>query len=476
MADKEYIAGRITSDAFLKEACSCSSALGLRLYAVGGFVRDMLLKRPSVRDYDLAVNRDAEGFAFMLAARLRAAAFPLDRDSGSFRVAKKTPQGIVTIDVAPFNGRTITGDLKKRDFTINAIAVDLAEAFEKKGFVFIDPCLGVKDLEKRVLRRVSDKAFDDDPLRTLRAVRISRQFGLTIEKSTLRLVKEKSRLLSGVSMERIRDEFLLIFSCPRAVKGLKLLFELKMMDEITPCCAWDIKGYDLKAHSLKTVREAEKLVRWMNNKDAKGVWLEARGFLSEHSGGLRNEAILKLLCFLHDAGKPSAMKTEEGRLRFIGHEVKGALLVRALLKRLRFSRKTIALVSGLVKDHHRPFMLLALKKPSFRAKAHFFRATGGAPGILLLLCALADARATRGGEDKRLFALVSRMLKFYFSVFIVKRPALLLNGRDVMEIFSIPEGRLVGDILRKISEGLEAGAIADKQGAILYIRDWLAGR
>ncbi|MEK6532039.1 MAG: HD domain-containing protein [Deltaproteobacteria bacterium] len=474
MADKEYIIRRITRDAFLREACSSASALGLRLYAVGGLVRDMLLKRPSVRDYDLAVDRDARGLAMMLAGDIGAAAFPLDLGLGSFRVAKKTPHGIVTIDVAPFNGRTIVGDLKKRDFTINAVAINAAEVFEKKRLSFIDPCRGIEDLEKGVLRAVSVKAFDQDPLRTLRAARFSHQFGLEIERGTLRLVREKSHLLSRVSWERIRDEFSLIFSYPRTVNGLKLLFDLKMIDAIAPECAWANKGYNLKAHSLKTVSEAEKLMRWMNGGDAKGPWVKARHILSEQGAGLQNSAILKMLCFLHDAGKPLTMKMEEGRLRFIGHEVEGSLLVKGLLKRLRFSRRSSAIISGLVKDHHRAFMLLNLKKLSFRAKAHFFRATGGVGGILLLLCSLADARATRAGEDKRLFALVTKMLDFYFKVYIVKRPPPLLNGHEVMRIFKMPQGRLVGEVLSKISEAVQQGIVKDKKGAVQFIKDWLS--
>lgn len=474
MEDKGYIIRRITRDAFLREANTSASSLGIRLYAVGGLVRDMLLRRPSVRDYDLAVDRDARGMALMLAGRIGGSAFPLDKGLGSFRVAKKTPHGIVTIDISPFNGRTIIGDLKKRDFTVNAVAINAAEVFEKKEVSFIDPCRGIKDLEKGVLRAVSAKAFDHDPLRTLRAARLSQQFGLEIEKGTLRLVREKSRLLSRVSKERIRDEFSLMFFHPRTVKGLKLLFDLKLIHSIAPDCAWEANGYDLAAHALKTVREAERLMRWMNGREAKGSWLKARALMKEQGNVLPNAAIFKILCLFHDAGKPAAMTREEGRLRFIGHEVKGACLVKGLLKGLRFSRKTSAIVSGLVKDHHRAFMLLTLKKLSFRAKAHFFRATGGVGGILLLFCSLADARATRGGEDKRLFALVTKMLDFYFKVFIVKRPAPLLNGHEVMRIFNMPEGRLVGCVLNKISEAVQQGVVKDKGGAVQFIKKWLS--
>jgi hypothetical protein len=172
-------------------------------------------------------------------------------------------------------------------------------------------------------------------------------------------------------------------------------------------------------------------------------------------------------------GKPSTIRFEGKRPRFFGHENQGSVIAKRLLRRLRFSRLVVRAISGMIKDHHRAFMLFSIKKRSFRAKAHFFSSTRGVHGVMLLLLAIADARATRGSGDKRLFAFVEDMLRFYSRECLRQRPRPVLNGNEVMEIFKVKEGPIVGEILNKVSEAIELGIARDRAGAVLYAKDWL---
>ena len=160
-------------------------------------------------------------------------------------------------------------------------------------------------------------------------------------------------------------------------------------------------------------------------------------------------------------------------MRFIGHDSEGAKRIPEVMERLRFSRKNASELALLVKNHHRVFMLASLRERSYRAKGHFFRAMGGESGLMLLCLALADARATRGGEDPELYEVVLEMMRFYYGVYIKVKPAPLMTGRQVMDAFRVPEGPQVGQILRKMNEGVETGAVRNRKEAVAYIKKWL---
>jgi hypothetical protein len=160
----------------------------------------------------------------------------------------------------------------------------------------------------------------------------------------------------------------------------------------------------------------------------------------------------------------------------MGHDVEGEEITGNILKRLRFGRKVAGEVKKLVRNHHRPFALAVLKEPSRRARIHFFNVVGGETGLDLLFLALADARATRGGEDEELASLVDEMLAFYCDVYRKKKKKPLLSGKEIMETFGVPEGVLVGEIMRIIAEAVETGVVRSKKGAVRYIGEWLKGR
>jgi hypothetical protein len=185
-------------------------------WVVGGAVRDDLLGR-CVVDLDVAC-REPQRAARAFAKRSGGAVFPLSVQHGGWRVALERGQ---TVDFTPVHGGSIESDLASRDFTINAIAVPLA------GGETLDPYGGRGDLERRVLRTVSSRVFDDDPLRLLRAVRLEDELGFRLDPEAERLVREKAMLASRPAGERILDELLGL--TPR---GYERLGELGLLQEL----------------------------------------------------------------------------------------------------------------------------------------------------------------------------------------------------------------------------------------------------
>jgi poly(A) polymerase len=181
-----------------------------KLFLVGGALRDVHLGR-SGHDLDFAVSRDAIALARRFAKAIRGAFVLLDKESGCARVAKKRADGLWTYDFADFRAKTLKGDLARRDFTINTLAVDLKYILhDGVGAGFTPPRLishakALSDLKSKIIRMAGPKAFKDDPLRLLRAYSLKAQLGFKIDPSTLACIKVQRALIKKVSAERVRE-------------------------------------------------------------------------------------------------------------------------------------------------------------------------------------------------------------------------------------------------------------------------------
>ena len=174
---------------------------GDSIFLVGGAIRDILIARP-IKDIDFVVSRNPREIARKLADELDAAYFVLDEERNTCRVLlEQKSQNKIIFDFAQMRGGSIEEDLMKRDFTINAMAVDLS-----KPNVIIDPLRGEKDLIDKQLRLVTSTSLTDDPIRTIRAIRYAVNLGLRIEKDTSIRIHSAIEDLDRVSMERKRDE------------------------------------------------------------------------------------------------------------------------------------------------------------------------------------------------------------------------------------------------------------------------------
>ncbi len=468
-------------------------------YLVGGSVRDLLLDAP-LADLDLAVAGDAVACARALADSLNGHFALLDAERGVARIVLDEA-AVRYVDFASMQGGSIEADLGLRDFTIDALAAPLRPLAAGELVEVIDLHGGIRDLELRQIRLVSEHALVDDPLRLLRAVRLAVQFELRIEPETAAAMRAHAGHIGEAAAERQRDELVRCFATPRAAQALRLLDELDLLERLLPEVTagrgveqpkehhWDV--FD---HAIETVAALDVMALPIqpNDKHAADLWravwdtlaawdkdivAELHAYLAaEVSEGLPRAALLKLAGLLHDVAKPETRAPDEtGRIRFFGHAERGAETARRVLARLRFSRREIDLVATMVEEHLRPTQLGEPGElPTRRALFRFFRDTGeAAEGVLLL--SLADALAARGpGMPLRELGgyvsyighiLVSRRLDE-----TIARPARLVTGEDVMTELSIPQGPEVGRLLSALEEAQGSGEVSTREQALAFVR------
>ena len=461
---------------------------GIEAYLVGGCVRDALLGRSS-RDLDFVVLGRALPLARRLANHFGAAFYALDaeRDTGRviFRLDKGQEQFYV--DFAAARGGSLTSDLALRDFTINAIAVRLDDV------QLIDPHGGRVDLAAGVLRAVSDRVFHDDPLRTMRGVRLAAELGFEIEPHTEAMLRQAVPLLTDVSAERARDEFCKVLSLPGAAGNLDRLSELGLLSILLPEVE-AMRGvsqsaphqFDVFGHSLESVRWMEKIIAAVQSgreRELVALGLSALNHfplaarLAECISDERTRAtLLKLAALLHDVGKPATRTVEpNGYIRFLTHEAGGAELAGQMLARLRFSVQEVRLVQTVIANHMRTMFMSARRIPSRREIYRFFR-DAGETGVDVALVALADHRAVWGtGLEPERWAHLVRVVTLLLTHWYEQQertiaPPKLINGHDLMERFGLEEGPRIGELLEAVREAQVVGQVRTREEAL----DWVA--
>src|SRR3989304_3473547 len=179
-----------------------------KAYLVGGVVRNLVLSRPPGFDYDIVLDGKVKEAAELLASKLKGSAFLLDKKLGSYRVTIKGRRDVFNIDISRYKGKDILEDLKNRDFTINAMALEINSLFKSGKADIIDIFGSRNDAKNKTIRMLNPDIFEEDPIRLLRAVRLSAQYGLRSEEHTKRFIKAESGRLSKSSWERIHDDLL----------------------------------------------------------------------------------------------------------------------------------------------------------------------------------------------------------------------------------------------------------------------------
>ncbi|MDD5254958.1 MAG: phosphohydrolase, partial [Candidatus Omnitrophica bacterium] len=220
---KAMKAPRLNTDflRILKAVRACAEQEGIVLYLVGGILRDAFLKRVREQpDFDFCLKSGAIAFGRKAARVLRCGFVVLDEEHGACRLVTRLGDSSCTLDFTDFKGASIQEDLLHRDFTVNTLAVELGDLLKHKGDLsratLLDLYGGLKDLKGRLVRMTQAQAFDEDPLRIMRAFSLAALFGFRIDKEALRLIKAKKEKLLSVSGERIRDELFKVFDRPDA--------------------------------------------------------------------------------------------------------------------------------------------------------------------------------------------------------------------------------------------------------------------
>ncbi len=466
---------------------------GVRAWLVGGAVRDGLLGRV-VHDWDLAVERDAIPLARSVANRLDADVYVLDAEHDTARVILAD----TTIDFARLRGDNLAGDLAARDFTINAMAIDLDRPAD-----VIDLFHGADDLDEGIIRAIGEDSLTSDPIRLLRAVRQSVAFAFEIDPQTASWIKDHAALIAGTSVERIRDELIKMLIEPGAYDTLWLLDAFDLLPHVLPEVT-ALKGvhqslphhWDVFEHTGRVLDSLELIcTRWLGIEQADEgaamlpilpmfVWDSLIFTLGAFADNLRTHLkayaisedrsrmnLLKWAALLHDVGKPATRTVEDsGRTRFLRHEEIGAELAADRLRALKFSSDEIDRVIGIIRGHMRPHHL-AEALLTRRAIYRFFRDSKDY-GVDILLLSLADHLATHGPDLDQArwvarLGLMSEMLSAYFErrEEIVAPPP-LVTGDDVMAALNLQPGKQVGVILDAIREAQAAGEVATKEEAL----------
>ncbi|MBM2825374.1 MAG: tRNA nucleotidyltransferase [Dehalococcoidales bacterium] len=469
---------------------------GIESYLVGGVVRDVLLGRETA-DIDIAISADALEVAQKIAAALGGRYVPLDKVNKVGRVVLFPPEstwGQWQIDFSTFEGQ-IELDLARRDFTIDAMAIDLIRLGEETGAIqLIDPFRGRNDLCQHLIRAVTETVFTSDAVRLLRAVRLAAELRFSIDRETELLMQRSAHLIPSVAGERVREELLRLLAVVWGGEPFAYLDELGLLMEIFPELA-ATRGvgqpkehfWNVFEHTLKTVTAVDFLLRQGDWEFAGGEVLAAAPWsetLAQHfdqpvSDGSTRRSLLKLAALLHDVAKPQSKTIDiEGRMRFLGHALEGAAIVVNRLEKLRFSNKEIKLVESEVRYHMRPGQMYQDELPTRRAIYRYFRDNEEA-GIDTLFLNLADHLATRGPHlDLAHWQTHARMVAYMLTQHSQQeiRPPKLVDGYDIINIFRLEPGAKIGETLEAVRAAYASGEITTREEALVFIDELLSNQ
>ncbi|MEZ3160660.1 CCA tRNA nucleotidyltransferase [Microbacterium sp. BWT-B31] len=444
---------------------------GFELAIVGGPVRDALLGR-AVNDLDFTTDARPDDI-LRIVKPVSTAQWDIGRAFGTIGARVQGEQveittfradsydGVTRKPTVEF-GDTLEGDLVRRDFTVNAMALRVP------GRTLVDPTGGVEDLVAGRLKTPADPAvsFGDDPLRMLRAARFAAQLGFGIDPSTEAAIAALRATLEIVSPERVQGELVKLLQTDDPVRGIRILVETGLIDEFLPeipALRLEVDEHhhhkDVYEHSLTVLRQAIELERTRHPDAAPDV-------------------PLRLAALLHDIGKPATRKLEPGGgVTFYHHDLKGARMARKRLQALRFDTDTIGVVARLIELHLR-FFGYSDGVWTDSAVRRYVRDAGAELERLHILTR-ADVTTRNVRKAKRLAAAYDDIERRITELAAQEqldamRPE--LDGNRIQEVLGLKPGREVGEAYRflldvRLDEGLIGADAAEQR-----LREWWAAR
>jgi poly(A) polymerase len=420
----------------LRVMAELAAGLGIEAFLVGGALRDSLLGR-EINDLDLALSGAYAELPSLFAERAGGTFFWLDEARLQARVVVKKGASVLVYDFAPLRGGTIDADLALRDFTVNALAVPLAG--ESK--VVIDPLGGLADLSLGLIRACSLHAFDDDPLRLLRAVRCAAELRFAVAEDTWNVVRNKAGLLGRVAAERVRDELFRTLAAPGVGASLRKLWESGLWREIAPV------GVPLPEHgevgrrtdcAEGVARVCAKIARlYPEHKERLAEYLE-----SEAEAGVTMASLMNLAAFLGSGDKGGAA---------------------SLAERLRLGKQATRVLELLCRDERTLFDLLEREAPE-RAMHRFYRDREPA-GLGMVIAALAT-----GVLSER---CVAGLAGYYLCSYQAGEGDLYLAGGEIMNILGTGPGVAVGEAMACLREAEGTGRVGSREEAREFVKNLL---
>ena len=477
-----------------------ASAHSVKLWLVGGAVRDLLLGRP-IHDWDFAVDKGSMELARAVADALDGHFFPLDEERGTARVVLKSGrQASTNLDFTRLRGEGLCADLAARDFTINAMAVDVRGQL-------VDPLGGLADLDAGCIRGTRRTVFADDPVRLLRGPRLERELGFRMEHLTEGWVRADAPLLANAAAERVRDELSRGLAVPAASQLVRRMSRLGLLTHILPEVAElqriehsDPHRFDVWRHTLNAIDIVDGVVATITGEPLPAeseacaevpasAWGELIRRMGHFAGPVRSHLalvasadrdrllLLRLAALFHDVGKAQTRSRDhDARDRYSGHELRGGETAASRLRSLRFSRGEVSRVGSMVAAHLLPGQLAREERVTRRAIYRYFRDTGDV-GVDTVLLSLSDHLAARG-EDlrERCWARrldVAELLLFHYFERPEEtvNPQLPVDGHDLMDVLELEPGPEIGRLLDLLREAAAAGEIGTREEAITLARE-----
>lgn len=448
---------------------------GIEIYLVGGAVRDFYLNKENLDKDIIVCNADAKKFAQNLAESLDAVFVSLDEEFKIYRLILNDK--VNYIDIASPIGKNLEEDLRRRDLTINAIAVNL------NTFEILDILDGVRDLKSKTIRPIAEQNFIDDPLRMLRVFRFQAILGFGLDPNLSKIVAKYAHQIKKSAAERISYELLKLFSGEFAAEALILMDEAQLLKEILPI-SQELKKVppnlhhhlDLFFHSMEIVKQIQLLYESSN--DAVKTHLEKIDF-----GGHTRLAHLKFAGFLHDIGKPSTWNIEEetGKHRFIKHDDVGSKMGVDILKQLKLSKKQTDYITKLIKNHIYPSHVVSAPEMTEKIYMRFIRKMD-ADVVDVIILAMADRLSARGVEITddivaRNINNLKALLDYYLKIKDTMKPLpKLLSGNDIMDILNIQQSKKLGEIIISLKDAQLSGDVTTRDEAVKFIKSMAVSR
>jgi tRNA nucleotidyltransferase (CCA-adding enzyme) len=421
---------------------------GFKIYLVGGSVRD-LLRSGNVTDWDMTTDATPEEMQGLFPESV------YENDFGTVGIkvhVLKEAEHKGLVEVTTFRtekgysdrrhpesvtwGKTVEEDLGRRDFTINAIALELDLRSKNQELRIIDPYGGQEDLKNKVIRTVGDPAqrFKEDALRLMRAIRFATQLGFSIEEKTLSEITKDSELISEIAKERIRDELIKILASDYPYEGVMLLKNTNLLNFIIPEL--------LEGIGISQARPGRH-----HTDDVFTHNLLSLKFCTS------NDPIVRFATLLHDIGKPRVKsEDEDGLVIFHNHEIAGSRIVGEIADRLRFSKKEKEKIVKLVRWH----MFTVDEKITDSAVRRFIRRIGVENVKDMMDLRVGDrlGGGTQTAESWRL-KLFKRRLDEQLAPLPFSINDLEIDGRDIMKELNMKPGPKIGEILQKLFEEVD---------------------
>lgn len=440
-------------DPLFRTIRQCCDELNIDAYVIGGYVRDIFLKRNS-KDIDIVTIGKGIDLATSVHKKLEHSHLTTFKNFGTAQVkfndieiefvgARKESYNRGSRKPIVEDG-TLEDDQNRRDFTINAMAIGLSRNNSGK---LLDPFDGMKDLENKILRTPLDPdiTYSDDPLRMMRAIRFASQLGFTIEEKSLQAISKNKERIKIVSKERISDELNKVILSPVPSVGFKLLFNTGLLHLIFPEL--------VKLYGTETIKG-------LSHKDNFYHTLEVLDNTAKKSDNLW----LRWAAILHDIAKPATKRFEEGHgFTFHGHEDRGARMVPRIFGALKLPlNEKMKYVQKLVQLHLRPIVLAKTEVTDSAVRRLLFEA-GDDIDDLMLLCE-SDITTKNPNKVKRYlhnFEIVRSKLAELEEKDKIRNWQPPIKGDEIMEMYQLKPGREIGILKNALKDAILDGIVAN---------------